>query len=156
MSRVLILLVATALLVGCSLKGAPDVATLLPVANLKVGGTSLTVEVADSEAERQQGLSGRGSLPQNGGMLFVFDEPGRYEFWMKDMRFALDFLWLANGKITEVTASVPAPSAAKPEPVRIRPQQAADMVIEVPAGWAAANRVTTGDQVTGLPTRVDR
>ena len=155
MSRAITILAVVALLAGCSLKNTPGVATVLPVTNLIVGEARLAVEVANDDAKRQQGLSGREVLPKDGGMLFVFDEPGRYEFWMKDMRFALDMLWLASGQVTEVTANVPAPSSATPEPVRIRPQQAVDMVIEVPAGWAAANRVSVGDQVQGLPERVD-
>ncbi len=156
MSRVITILAVVALLAGCSLKTTPGVAIALPVIDLTVGGTKLAVEVANDDAKRQQGLSGREALPKDGGMLFVFDEPGRYEFWMKDMRFALDMLWLAGGKVIEVTAKVPAPSSATPEPARIRPQQAVDMVIEVPAGWAAANRVSAGDQVQGLPESVDK
>ncbi len=55
-------------------------------------------EIVDTEQTRQQGLSGRLSLPDNYGMLFVFDEPDNYSFWMKDMNFSIDIIWLNESK----------------------------------------------------------
>lgn len=64
-------------------------------ANLMYLGTvPLNVEIADSDEERRQGLSDREQLPQGHGMLFVFDEPGRWSIWMQNMRFPIDALWL--------------------------------------------------------------
>ncbi|MBI5465670.1 MAG: DUF192 domain-containing protein, partial [Candidatus Kerfeldbacteria bacterium] len=118
MSRLLLLAIfAFMFLLGCSVPRG------LPTRELKVGGTSLTVEVADSLSSRVQGLSGRDKLGPNHGMLFLFSSPGQYEFWMKDMKFALDFLWLNQGVVTEVVANVPSPSQVKPNPARIRPQE---------------------------------
>lgn len=61
---------------------------------ITVDGRTIQVEVADTEALREQGLSDRASLPAGRGMLFVFDEPGDYGFWMRNMRFPLDIVWL--------------------------------------------------------------
>jgi uncharacterized membrane protein (UPF0127 family) len=54
----------------------------------------LFVEVVDTKESREQGLSGRTGLMDDEGMLFVFDVPGRYGFWMKDMLFPLDLVWI--------------------------------------------------------------
>ena len=67
--------------------------TQASVRTIDIGNRALRVEVADTDAKRTLGLSGRESLKE-GGMLFVFDTPGNYGFWMKDMRFPIDIIWL--------------------------------------------------------------
>lgn len=54
----------------------------------------IKVRVADTDKKRQLGLSYFTSLPEDEGMLFLFDKPGIYPFWMKDMNFPLDIIWL--------------------------------------------------------------
>lgn len=61
---------------------------------VELGGTTLLVEIADQPEEHGRGLSGRQSLSQGWGMLFIFDKPGRYSFWMYGMLFSLDIIWL--------------------------------------------------------------
>lgn len=53
-------------------------------------------EVVDTQAARVQGLSGRSGLSEDEGMLFIFDHPGKYGFWMKDMLFAIDIVWVSE------------------------------------------------------------
>ena len=61
------------------------------------------VEVVTSEVGQFRGLSGRDSLASNRGMLFVFASNGYYAFWMKDMKFSLDIIWISkNGSIVDV------------------------------------------------------
>jgi len=64
-------------------------------------------EVARTQAEKQQGLSGRNSMPKNHGMIFVYDDSDWRCMWMKDMRFAIDIIWLDDNKqITHVENNV--------------------------------------------------
>ena len=93
-----------------------------------------TLELADTPTERSMGLSHRASLPDNTGMWFVFEAPGRPGFWMKDMQFDLDFLWLNNTIIEEVTINVPAPKNAHGEIVKLVPSKPITSAIEVKAG----------------------
>jgi len=65
---------------------------------LKMGEITLNIEMADTEAKRVRGLSGREGLAENEGMLFVFEKEGYYGFWMKDMKFAIDMAWLDKDK----------------------------------------------------------
>jgi uncharacterized membrane protein (UPF0127 family) len=59
----------------------------------------INLEVADSEFEQKIGLSGRRSLASDQGMLFVFSQPDFQCFWMKDMLFDIDMIWLNDQKI---------------------------------------------------------
>lgn len=65
---------------------------------LQISGKMLKVEVAATEAAREQGLSGRAGLEAGHGMLFIFPESGLYGFWMKDMKFPIDVVWLDEDK----------------------------------------------------------
>ena len=68
---------------------------------------AVTAEVADTKASRELGLSGRTKMENNEGMLFVFDQPGRYGFWMKDMNFPLDLIWInQNGVVVSVERDI--------------------------------------------------
>ena len=60
-----------------------------------INDETFVVEVAQTEKERIQGLSGRNEMP-NDGMFFIFDKDGRHGIWMKDMQFPIDILWLGS------------------------------------------------------------
>src|SRR3989344_8724609 len=66
----------------------------LSVERVSIGGVEYTLEMANTDAVRAKGLSGRDELCLRCGMLFVFEQPGQYAFWMKDMRLPLDIVWL--------------------------------------------------------------
>lgn len=99
-----------------------------------VGSATFEVEIKDTPKERAQGLSGRKSLAEEAGMLFIFDTPARHSFWMKDMNFALDFVWINSGVVVDITENVPPPTHDNPIPVVLMPKVAADQVLEIPAG----------------------
>ena len=65
---------------------------------LIINGQAIQTEVAATPAARQQGLSGRPCILANQAMLFEFNQPGYYSFWMKDMRFPIDMVWLGASK----------------------------------------------------------
>lgn len=123
---------------------------------VEVGVAARTVihaEVVSSTAALSQGLSGRDGLADDRGMLFLFPEPGYYGFWMRDMRFPIDILWLQGGTVVELWANAPAPNPGQ-APARRDPSQLADAVLEVPAGSAARWGLGVGSQVR-LPPRLD-
>ncbi len=70
----------------------PDITVMMPRG-------ALTAEVVSTKSSRAQGLSGRTKMKDNEGMLFIFDAPGKYGFWMKDMLFALDIVWINNNGV---------------------------------------------------------
>lgn len=116
---------------------------------VEINGASLLVEVASNADLRRIGLSGRGELGENSGMLFMFDRVDIYDFWMKDMKFPLDIIWIKNNKVADLEESVPPPPVGAPDaslPV-YKPEAPADLVLEVKAGFAQKNQVRIGDEV---------
>lgn len=107
---------------------------------LVVRGQSYTLTVADTDASRTKGLSGRTSLPQNAGMLFAFPSAGRQCFWMKDMHFSLDMIWVDQNKRVVQTVTDLSP-ATYPEVYCANNTQ---YVIELNAGQAARADIQVG------------
>ena len=76
--------------------------------NVTINGKILEVELADETEERSQGLMFRKSMARDTGMLFIFDEEGFYSFWMMNMNFNLDIIWIKNnGSISHIERDVP-------------------------------------------------
>ncbi len=74
---------------------------------IRVGDKTILVEIADTPEERAQGLSGRAGLPAGHGVLFVFDSHGLYGFWMKEMNFSIDIIWLSEEfQVIDIARSV--------------------------------------------------
>ena len=98
-------------------------------------------EVADTNEKRRQGLSGRETLPRGGGMLFIFENPCLCGFWMKEMRFPLDIIWIDEEyRIVHIVEGVS--PATFPE--TFLPDRAAKYVLEVSAGTVKDFEVTPG------------
>ena len=110
---------------------------------VKVGSTTLEVEVVTSPESTAQGLSGRESIGAD-GMLFVFPELSIPSFWMPDMKFDIDIVWINGNTVIDISEFVPKP---KPEQVALptySPSQPANVVLELPAGMAAQLGITPG------------
>ena len=56
----------------------------------------LTAYMAITNDQQVKGLSVKDHLKENEGMLFVYEQPSRQGFWMKDMKFPIDIIWLDN------------------------------------------------------------
>lgn len=75
---------------------------------IKVGNKEYKVEEARTEEEKQKGLQGKQELPENEGMLFYFDRPGDYSFWMKDTEIPLDIVYInEDQEVTKVYKAKP-------------------------------------------------
>ncbi len=100
-SRFLLLLISFSFL-GCFEKDHPSESNE-KTAVLQLGHTSIHVELALTSPEQTRGLMGRTSLPENGGMLFVFDKPDSRSFWMKNTVIPLDIGYFdATGTLLEI------------------------------------------------------
>ncbi len=124
---------------------------------ITIAGKKFRVEVADTFASRAKGLSGHAPLAENEGMLFIFDAPGNYGFWMKGMKFPIDIIWIRGDKVVGLTENVPVPKGIfdfktyyPPEPVypaRGEISGGADKVLEVKAGTVGKYGFRVGDTV---------
>jgi uncharacterized membrane protein (UPF0127 family) len=102
--------------------------------------------IADTWPKRYLGLSETDALPENRGMLFVYDEPGEYTYVMRDMSFGIDIVFIdADGTITTIH------EAPKPGPNEDGNDQTypgeGQYVLEVNKGWMAGHDVEVGDRV---------
>jgi phosphatidylglycerol---prolipoprotein diacylglyceryl transferase len=102
---------------------------------VRIGNTTLEVEVVTSARGITQGLSGRKELGAE-GMLFVFPSAREALFWMPEMQFDLDIIWISQGLVQEVEKNVPKPvaGAALNELPRYPSPGKVELVLEVPAG----------------------
>jgi len=119
---------------------APDKKTM------RVGETELIVEIADTDILRAKGLSGRKNLNENSGMLFVYDKPEIRRFWMKDVYFDLDVLWISDNMVVGIEENVLF-EQKNGDIARFQSKMASDMVLEVNKGWIAKNGVKIGQIV---------
>jgi uncharacterized membrane protein (UPF0127 family) len=113
-----------------------------------IGGQEIYVNLADTPIEQERGLSGKKNLGEKQGMLFVFDEPGVYPFWMKDMNFPLDIIWIdENSHIIYIQKD------AKPDsyPKSFGPNKNSKYVLEVNSGFSNINNIKVGDSVEIIP-----
>lgn len=108
-----------------------------------IGETSVTVDIADNDLKRIQGLSGISSIPKNHGMFFIFDYSDYHGIWMKDMNFSLDILWLNEySEVIHIEKNV-SPSTF---PNVFKPDDAARYVLEFNAGFVSENGIKLGDK----------
>ena len=112
--------------------------------DLMIGGQQLKVEIVDRAKTREKGLSGRQNLDQNQGMLFIFQAYSRHVFWMKDMNFPLDMIWLRDGEVIGFEQNLP-PGGPGPK-ISYRPSEDINQVLEVPARFVAQNNIKIGDR----------
>lgn len=119
---------------------------------VEISGQRVGIEIADTREAQRRGLSGRKRLAWNRGLLFTYDEPGFYAFWMKEMHFDIDIIWIRDQRIVDIHHRVPKPDSSNgPLPEgqlpRYRPRELVNRVLEVPAGYAQAHGWRPGDWV---------
>ncbi len=118
-------------------------------AEITVGDTPISVEVALEPDQQSLGLGYRNGLEPGTGMLFVFPDAQPRTFWMKGMRFCIDIVWIEGGQITGAAESVcPDPEGTEDEDrERFPSEDPVTYVLEVPAGWLAENGYGEGTEV---------
>ena len=111
------------------------------------------VEVAADSETRIRGLSGRASLDSGTGMLFVFENAEKFRFWMREMEFSLDIVWISSGcEVVDVSVDVPFPDPGTPlnDLPRYSPESTSKYVLEINGGEAQALGLGVGDSVKFL------
>ena len=70
---------------------------------IEIGDRTIKVILAETPTEQSKGLAIKDSMNENEGMFFIFDTPQKYSFWMKDMKFPIDIIWIdTTGKIVHI------------------------------------------------------
>lgn len=111
---------------------------------LKTEHGSRQLEVVDTDETRGKGLGNRTNLPLGQGMLFVYDDASIHCFWMKDMKFPIDMIWLSSDRtVVHVERNV----SPDTYPKSFCPGSAAQYVIELNAGQAAELGISVGNRL---------
>ena len=133
--NILFLITGTALIVGLSLGH-------LFWRSVDIKGQKFVAELPLTSQSYEKGLGGREHLCSNCAMLFNFSHKGQYAFWMKDMKFGLDILWIEDGRIVYIKKNISADSAEI-----FRPDATADGVLEINAGLSDKYNFQVGGRV---------
>lgn len=113
-----------------------------------IGDHQIQFELADNAAEQAVGLSTKTGLESNQGMLFAFTEPNIPSFWMKNMQFPIDIIWIHQDRVVGVVSNVqPQPGVPDSELTTYFPETPVNFVLEVQAGWAEQNGLQIGQNV---------
>ncbi|MBX4187538.1 MAG: DUF192 domain-containing protein [Candidatus Doudnabacteria bacterium] len=120
---------------------------------INMAGRSISFELADTVAAKARGLSGRAAIEENQGMLFMFPAADFPVFWMKDMNFPIDIIWIKADEIVDISLEAqPEPGVDDNNLKTFTPKIPADRVLEVKSGWATRNNLKTGDKVEIVQT----
>ncbi len=108
------------------------------------GEDILSLEISDTDKERMLGLSYRSAMNEDEGMLFVFEEEGRYGFWMKEMYMSIDIAWLDSEKrIVHIERDV----SPESYPKVFYPESEALYVIETVPNFFDKKMIKIGDKL---------
>lgn len=131
----------------------PFVPQPVKYSNVEFNGNIIKAEVADTTEKRKQGLGGRTSLATDMGMLFIFEKPDKYPFWMKGISIPLDFIWIKGDTILDILTNVPQPATGqKDETLTIySSKEPIDKVLEVNGGTVDRLGIKVGDTVKITP-----
>lgn len=107
-------------------------------------GSVITAEVATSKQDRGRGLMYREGLGEDEGMLFVFEKEDKYPFWMKNVDFPIDIIWInEKGRVVDAQTALPCTMHCR----NYVPGHPAMYVLEVPAGFAGEHGLKIGSAV---------
>ena len=114
-----------------------------------INNHSFTVDVVETIASHQKGLSGRESLGDDEGMLFVFPKASTRRFWMKGMLIPIDIIWIHDGVIVGIEKNVqPEPGVSLAGLKSYKSPVPVEYVLEVGSGIAEKSGITVGDTVS--------
>lgn len=118
-------------------------------AKISIGSSEISVQIAKTSEEKAKGLSGKNFLAEDEGMIFIFINKTYPAFWMIDMNFPIDIIWISEDTIIHIDENVPPPEAKqdKKDLPLYKPPKAINYVLEVSAGFSQKNGIKVGDKV---------
>jgi uncharacterized membrane protein (UPF0127 family) len=116
-------------------------------AKITIEGLELSAEIPATGELMDKGLAIKNELKENESMLFVFDKPSRHSFWMKDMKFPIDIIWLdSNGKVVHIEKNLEPCTLVLVCPGYI-PNADSQYVLETVSGFSQRNNIHLGTNV---------
>ncbi len=113
----------------------------------KINSYAFKLYIAKTAKEKEIGLSKYENLSKDLGMLFPFEKPDYYSFWMKQMKFPIDIIYIRDGKIVTMYKSVEPPKSENGSLLIYKPKEPSNMVLEINAGLCDKYKFKEGDKV---------
>lgn len=113
---------------------------------IEVGDQVLEVVLAETPTQIQRGLSYRSDIGAE-GMLFILPKEARPTFWMYEMQFPLDFVWIRGNEVVDIHTFIDPAKVTGGEIKEVRPDESVTHVLEVPAGWVEGKKIEPGARV---------
>ena len=138
---------------GSQASGSANQATasskLSGTVNVTSGKLNVEADIAANLKARQKGLGKQDYIEVERGMLFVFEQPGEYAIWMKDMKFAIDIIWIDENKtIVDIAQNVPPQPGQSDKDLKVyKPVAVSKYILEINAGLVKLNDLKIGDKV---------
>jgi uncharacterized membrane protein (UPF0127 family) len=123
----------------------------LPRKTVTIGSATVSAELATTMGEQACGLSGREGLSENDGMLFPFSSGSTQSFWMKDMQFPIDIIWISDNTVVGFVENADPQIGASLWKLKIyNSPPKVNTVLEVPAGFVQRKNIHVGDTLNGV------
>jgi len=113
----------------------------------KINNYAFKLYIAKTLKEKEVGLSKYKKLSRDIGMLFSFDKSAYYSFWMKQMKFPIDIIYIRDGKIVTIYKNIDPPKSENESLSIYKPNEPSDMVLEINAGLCDKYKLKVGDKV---------
>lgn len=115
---------------------------------VKIADATIIAGVARTDAEQEKGLGGYAEIGMQEGMQFPFEEPTWPTFWMKDMLFPIDIVWVSEGKVLGVVENIDPQIGAQEDELKLYdPPDFIDSALELHAGAVKKFNIKVGDEV---------
>ena len=113
----------------------------------KINNYAFKLYVARAPKDKEIGLSKYKNLSKDMGMLFLFEKKDYYSFWMKQMEFPIDIIFIQDGKIVTIYKNVEPPKSENGGLLIYKPKEPSNMVLEINAGLSSKYKLKVGDKV---------
>jgi uncharacterized membrane protein (UPF0127 family) len=112
----------------------------------EINGYTFSLYLAKTSQEQEVGLAKFNKINKNQGMLFIFSKPDYYSFWMKNMKFPIDIIFIDKNVIVDIFQNVPFPKNNNNLPIYTTHKKA-DSVLEINSGLSKEYKIKTGDKI---------
>lgn len=114
----------------------------------KINNYTFKLYVARTAEDKELGLSKYKNLAKDMGMLFPFEKPDYYSFWMRKMKFPIDIIYIKDGKIVTIYKNVQSPKSENESLLIYKPTQPSNMVLEINAGLTSKYSIKEGGKIS--------
>jgi len=114
---------------------------------VEIDNKKFYVDVANTDSQKEKGLSIYNKMPIDKGMLFPFNDYSAHPFWMKGMKFSIDIIYIQNNKIVNIFENLPFPKSENETPIIVKSTVNSNYVLEINAGLSKKYKFKKGDLV---------